>query len=903
MHGVEERTLDAALAAAIIAARVLERYKTRVAAKKEEEVKEVEDALTELQGAGAPPSEGFAVWLARKLGVKIDQARLESLRKRIHAVDPLSLAGQGAGASDTPLLSPLWILRLMQRDEAGWRRYQELWSLSCSRELEKEWSDLLTQVLGEKAWLPVQPLPQELTGFLDTLVLRGHGDAAGEIRYGEVVRALLQMLDNAARLYSRLGSVDGFFETMSAILTFSLLLVPAWAGSRPPDAPLSTVSALLGSLSALRDGFAVIALDINGIQDFIYAPVKEAAASRVLRGRSLLVELVQFTVSRLAAEILGALAQLTKEGGAPTLITPPPNEQALRKFSELLSGWMAQQFMARLWVTVAASQRHDTAGALCPGEPLHASLEELRLALTVEKSRRYASAVDWLRGLSRRRLDGFDSLTHEPILEDDLWALNVSQAMDYADELAPGKLKAGDRLSGLTHISLACGNVTRNLAAIVSIYFFKGGEPCEQDARVIAERLAESLGEAGQRRLYIRGKGMRSGTEEFFLDVALVPFSDVGAVHLLASLSEYELGQPQRNRAVSGALLRFVLEKMRGEKLESDHVHFEVRIVNATRNFLLPEELAEELKGLAPRVGVTMLPFYTNTYHPVIKEGGLRLVDLDEMPVIAVALLDADGTGEVFGKLSRLPVALVSSSDFLSLGFGAKAYACLMRRAAEEPRSIILYAGGDDISVYGRWYDVVKLLSEVGEEVLEKLLKPLTASGGISLADNKTPILHLAAVAQDAEREAKRERRARGTWEGLVRIQALTTEALKLRGDSLDLSRLACCLNITERLRESKAFIYALAELADEAARLAELQKRAGSVGGQDEIMARARVVVGYKYLLARREKDFRLLKGVFEDCRVQLPLMESNSSEIVGKLVLLKPLLDLLALRLREYA
>jgi len=902
MHDVEKRELDAILAAAMVVARVLERYEA--SASKEGGVRELGDLLSELRRTGKPFPESFAEWLAGKLGFKVDSKELENLREHLQAIDPLSLTDQASEACRVPLLSPLWILKLMREGKEGWQRYQELWRRSPSEEVKEGWRRLLEQELNEKIWLPVQPLSQELIGLLDVLTLREYKEATNNIRYEEVTKRLFQMLETVSRFYCRLGSTKGLFETMSSIFTSSLLFVPTWTNVRPPDAPLSTTSVLLGSLSALREGFTVIALDINGIQDFVFAPVKEAAASRLLRGRSLLVELVQFTASRLAIEMLGALAQFTKEGGSPTFIAPPLDAQALEKFSELLGRWMASQFMARLWVTVAASQKYNIKGALCPGEPLRVAFEELGSALAIEKSRKQAYAVDWLRKLSERKLKGLDALTREPVLEDDPWALDVSQAIDYADELAPGKLERGDVLSGLTHISLACGNVARNLVAIVSIYLFREGEPYDRDARIVAERLAKSLSEAYQERLYAR-----SNIGGFLFDVALVPFCEVGVIHLLASLHEPELGRLQRSKVIM-ALLGHVLENMRGVKLESDYVHFEVRTVNAPQDFLLTEELAEELKSLGPRVGVSMLPFYTNTYHPVkFEDGKPRLVDLDEMQTIAVAFLDADGIGETTEELSKLPIALASFSDFLSLGFGAKAYACLLKKVAnagdEKPKSIILYAGGDDVSVYGAWYDVIGLLGDIGKEVLGNFLNTLTASGGISLADNKTPILHLAEVARDAERKAKRERKRRAEG-GLIHIQELTTEPLKLRGGPLDLPKLACCLEEkkVKDLREFKMLIYALAELADEASKLVAKQEELNKLNEKEReriIIAKAKLVVGYKYLIARRHEDFENLKDKLRDVEIQLPSLDSNQDEVIRGLTTLKPLLDLLALRLRE--
>jgi hypothetical protein len=298
-----------------------------------------------------------------------------------------------------------------------------------------------------------------------------------------------------------------------------------------------------------------------------------------------------------------------------------------------------------------------------------------------------------------------------------------------------------------------------------------------------------------------------------------------------------------------------------------------------------------------------MMPYYTNAYHPARLDGELRLVDLDEMGTIAVAHLDGNGMSEIAERLAKVPALLAAFSELLSLGFGAKAYACLLKKVesgAWQPFSVILYAGGDDVAAYGRWYDVIGLLSDVGTEVLDKLLKPLTACGGISLADCKTPILHLFRVAADAERNAKRWWRARGGQAGAggcVSIQELTTEPIPLKGGAVDLQRLAECLAAADALRDLKMFIYSIAEIADEASRLA----LSGYPGGEAALLAKARVVIGYKYLIARREDDFEKLNKTLNRKGVKLPSIGDSSDQVVRTLAELKPLLDLLALKMRE--
>jgi hypothetical protein len=130
-----------------------------------------------------------------------------------------------------------------------------------------------------------------------------------------------------------------------------------------------------------------------------------------------------------------------------------------------------------------------------------------------------------------------------------------------------------------------------------------------------------------------------------------------------------------------------------------------------------------------------------------------------------------------------------------------------------------------------------------------------------------------------------------------VSIQKLTAEPIPLKGGAVDLQRLADCLATADALRDLKMLIYSIAEIADEASRLA----LSGCPGREAALLAKARVVIGYKYLVARREDDFEKLDKALSAKGVKLPSIGDSSDQVVRALAELKPLLDLLALRLRE--
>ncbi|ABL78758.1 Cas10/Cmr2 second palm domain-containing protein [Thermofilum pendens] len=873
-----------------------------------------EKELADPKTAGAK----LAEWFARRAGLRGDlQGTAEEALSLIERVDPLSAgafsgveeyAGRvrevWAGVSDpwdAPLLSPLRILEKMGYRELLSGSRAELDAEAPRRLLgdPEELKRYVGEAKGSRSWLAARPLPREFTEILEALKLRSFEEAVRGSDYGEVAEALLSMLGRAAEFYEALGSCNGVDDTLESVVSSTLALVP----SHPllPSVPLPALARLHAALASAGEGFVLLGLDVNGIQDFVYAPVRESAASRVLRGRSLLVELVQFTATRIVLELAGATwsAQLSKEGGAPTFVLPGSFRDKVDALREILGRWMARQFKGSLWLTVACSDPAPTANAANPGGAFVAVSESYSTAVAFSKDSRFSGFAAELAALGNEDVEDLDSLTREPVLKGDGLKLRVERSTrDYAESLAPDKLSDGDLLGGLTHISLACGSAARNLAAVVSLYFFKGGRPCREAAEAVLGAVFRERG----RRLYFVLEGDQP------LAVALAPFTEAGAIHVLVAHTRRELAKAEENLKAAETLLRVMKGYVKGAAGLAEKIHVEVRVVNAPRDFIPSAGVAEHYRGLP--VAFSFAPYYTNPYHPVRAEeearpimGGerrvaekVRLLDLDDMGVIAVSLLDADKMGDVSKSLGAYPAIFSAVSDFLSMGFGVKAYSAVLADAKkrEGGRGILLYAAGDDLAVYGEWHDVLRILDIVRREVLEGLLNPLAASSGMAVADRKDPVLHVYDAARAAEREAKRRSQPGGS----LAVSGICRKPIPMSGGELDLARLAAVVGAAlgeeaGEFESLKPLVYALAELAHEA-------EEAEEALGKSPLRV-ARVVVHYRYLEARRGKDFEKLSELLGEHGVRLPGPKDPSNEVVRKLAALKPLFDFLALAARK--
>jgi CRISPR-associated protein Csm1 len=886
-------------------------------------------------------------------------------------------------------------------------------------ELVKRLSDLLTRLAEEPVWLPIRPLLPR-----DVVKLRAYtlSKAMESSSYSEIVLLLLLMLREAKEVYQVSAYVTrGFVDTVENILRVSTSLVPSaiyW--SIVPDISLYSHSKLVAALATASQlgkdhKLRLLVIDANNIQGFIAAPVKAAAASRVVRGRSLLLELVMDSLIEYALELFGALPQanvIVSEGGTVDIVVPELDDFEARvarlrdvaiRLGSFLGGLLGFTVAYSKPFTIGEVSTQRSVKVLAEGvqQPSFINvLDSLAHALAVEKARTGArpDAIS-AEGVIARDSDveEFDSLTAEPVLRDparEPFRLVVKDEKDlkYAGALAPGKLSVGDVLSSATHMSLAIGTIARELAAIISIHVYRYDSGLAVPDTDAVEKLYEELRKELSKDADVPGAllVMRKGMQELYSEnVALMPLNPAGALYLLISIPVRKAGIHNVENpgfanllfeacySIASHILETIDRVLSSLGLEGRSVRVKIRFVNTSHLFIFTDAVGilyqglrvDEIrnsfnmlkkvvqrllgKGVDIVFGYTMLGLYHPARYVTTERYEVRsasLVDLEEFGVIAVAKMDADQFGEVRALHSMSPSRLVTLSDLVNTVVAGKAYlkaveiAERLAKANENLDVIPLYAGGDDVTLYGKWSHVVYYMGLLSKEIRDAL-PPLSLSIGVAIGDSKEPLLLLYRRTVHLLEEYAKSVRAScvigypykviypskpqpGAQEAVYRVLPLEKPSKLYRWvndpeANWNLELLTKILgmmvgvegsnNLRDKLEEVKRELYILSAIAheyEEALDLYELVK-----AGRARIEEfRARVLpieILYAYTWSRRSDSLREVKELFEKIAesksmlLQYPeeIVEGRSVEEALRLLLAaKPVLDLIILALRRY-
>lgn len=136
--------------------------------------------------------------------------------------------------------------------------------------------------------------------------------------------------------------------------------------------------------------------------------------------------------------------------------------------------------------------------------------------------------------------------------------------------------------------------------------------------------------------------------------------------------------------------------------------------------------------------------------------------DPDTDSYLGILRMDVDGLGQVF--IERIPENYrtfsfyATLSSMLDLFFSG--YLNKLRNEDKYKEFVnILYSGGDDLFLYGRWDKIIEIAADIREKFrLFTQRDDLTISGGIVIVHDKFPIRKAAKLAEEAEDEAKKFR-------------------------------------------------------------------------------------------------------------------------------------------------
>jgi len=889
-------------------------------------------------------------------------------------------------------------------------------------ELSNSLVDILSNLAKKPLWLPVRPLlSKEIVG----LTAYSLKEAMERTSYSEIVLLLLGMLLTARSMYSILKGVSrGFVDTVEYILKVGASLVPSaiyW--SLIPDISLYSHSKLVTALATASQlgknkMLRLLVIDANNIQGFIAAPIKAAAASRVIRGRSLLLELVMDAMADYALEVFGGLPQanmVVSEGGTIDIIVPELDdfENRVNKFREV--GFELSRYLGGLvGFTIAYSKPfaseevsfHRSVEVLSGGSKLSSFvdvLESVSHRFAVEKARiGVREEIARVGGIIAKddEVEGFDSLTGEPILKDrDPLKLTVVQdpkLLDYVNMLSGQKLGVGDKISTATHLSLAIGTTARELIAIVSLHIYRYEQgvavPDEETLETVYEDVSKVLGENAD----VAGPllVMRSIAREKYGEyIAFAPLKPVGALYILVSLplriaGIHDVENPvlvdplfEGAYSVVRNILNTVNQALNNIDLSNRSVRVKIRFANSPHLFIFTDAIATLYPGLSDEtvkrfrnsfkslsdavaklveknidvvLGFTFLGLYHPATYITTEEGeikDIKLVDLEEFGLIAVAKIDADQFGEIKSLYALSPSRLVTLSDLVNTIIAGKAYL----NAVEITKKLVgceknfdvipLYAGGDDVTIYGKWSHVVYYLYKLVKDV-RSALPPLSLSIGVSIGDSKEPLLLLYRYAVYLLDEYAKSVRAScvigapykvlypsksvpGGAEAIYTVIPIEkpSEYYRWVQDALanwNLASLAKVLgtligvegnrDVESKLEELKRELYILASVAHEYEEILDYYEmyRRGAISINEYKARLLPLQILYAYIWSRRSEDLEKLKKLFEE-EIEggkATMILKYPEEIVGArsveealrlLLAAKPIIDLIILALRR--
>ena len=252
-----------------------------------------------------------------------------------------------------------------------------------------------------------------------------------------------------------------------------------------------------------------------------------------------------------------------------------------------------------------------------------------------------------------------------------------------------------------------------------------------------------------------------------------------------------------------------------------------------------------------------------SVYHPLINGKFPSLDDLADY--IALGVVDGDKIGEIVRKLSYYPTRFMTFATLLDF-----AYTHVVTRFVEDNRKgedypvIVLYSGGDDLAVYGKWDKVLDLLIQLSGKI-QNIIPQISVSGGLFVFKKKYPIYYAYFNTRELEGIAKEERENKGG-----RLASNIFEKYPANNGTL----------ISLGWEEVKKFL-------DQAKLLAKDEKVSNSylykiyeIGEMMESGEIARALVTYAYLNARDKDQFERVSKI---CQIP-PYPGNNVVEFIQK-------------------
>ena len=307
-------------------------------------------------------------------------------------------------------------------------------------------------------------------------------------------------------------------------------------------------------------------------------------------------------------------------------------------------------------------------------------------------------------------------------------------------------------------------------------------------------------------------------------------------------------------------------------------------MVNNVDAFTLIAALIAENEALASSVSkafdsLSIDYMFTNTYFFVkrLEGGGYRTASIEEVvdTLAAVSKIDGDSMGSLVALLGASPSRLATFSTLLSIVFNAKPNLMLLSASARvyeecggdphcyearQPKVAIIYAGGDDVTLFGEWREVTRFLSTLRKELASGLY-PVTFSAGVGLERVRHPLSEGYRLALELLEEAKE---AGGDAVALP-LPGGPTPGRHSILEAESLERITSLIEAKDRLLEYKSLVYRLLRLA---------------LAARDEKTAPT-VYVNYVYMWPRRRRQLEELIDLLGKTGIELPRVDLEENRV----------------------
>lgn len=635
------------------------------------------------------------------------------------------------------------------------------------------------------------------------------------INYKGIYEILVQLANRAKEI----KDPESLLETYDYIYRTTALFVPAAVYKAIPNTSLYGHSRLAAPLAVCEE-IRLLVIDIKGIQKFITNVRGEAESSKRLRGRSFFLQLLQRALSDKIADVLGlsVLHNISFEPGKLIFVVCDDVKNKVDEILLKVEEWSNYELQ---FASSISSEKIKVSG--------------MKIFSEREEDRSFKRALE--NTIYDLRIVGKPHITEDVDIDyfGDVYPTRKmfkAKGVEGIESLTAGEVPKDALISEINLISLIVGHSTRNLKYVIEI-MYKDNVKGEIGYRTI-DKYRDRVGE-----IYI---------EPLNIGFLLVHGSEKDDdIAFLKSLIQTKKEAAKRIRIFT---------------------------VNNTLDFIYPE-LVKEFSKIS--FGYITL----STYHPVEKQDTFKQVaekfkSLDDMAnYIALGITDGDRIGEIVKNLSAFPGRFMTFSSLLDFTFAHIVTTKVineLKKRGDIPIAV-LYSGGDDLAIYGKWDDVLILLSELSNLIVE-ILPSISVSGGIFIFKKKYPISFAYSFAKEYEGIAKKERDGRvgrissNIFEKYTEDEKKICEGLDKR--SLTWNEAAKFLEYAKKLIESNvpsAYLY-----------------KVYNIGQMIEDCEIPRALVTYAYLNARNERVFKEVKEKTDAYLADYPREEER--EIIIRLL-----------------